>query len=133
MLRIALFLALILAVLSVTAAPVSLEKRRKNYHGTATWFVPETEGGVYGACGPKENSNSMIVALNHKQYGNMNKKSKWCGRRIRVKGPKGSATVKINDACPGCKNGDLDLTPKVFKKVVGDMNKGVGKITWYEV
>lgn len=66
-----------------------------------TQFVPETEGGVYGACGPKENSNSMIVALNHKQYGNMNKKSKWCGKKIRISGPKGSVTAKINDACPG--------------------------------
>ncbi|CDS10006.1 hypothetical protein LRAMOSA02683 [Lichtheimia ramosa] len=133
MLRIALFLALILAVLSVSAAPVSLEKRRKTYRGTGTWFVPETEGGVYGACGPKENSNSMIVALNHKQYGNMNKKSKWCGKKIRISGPKGSVTARINDACPGCKYGDLDLTPKIFKKVIGDMNKGVGKIKWYEI
>ncbi|KAI8137369.1 RlpA-like double-psi beta-barrel-protein domain-containing protein-containing protein [Fennellomyces sp. T-0311] len=127
-------LALFLSTLT-TAAPVprSLEKRAKKYKGTATWFIPETEGGVYGACGPKENSNSIIVAMNAKQYGNMNKKSKWCGKKLRVKGPKGSMTVKVNDACPGCKYGDLDLTPKVFKKVVGNMDKGIGKITWYEV
>ncbi|ORZ03959.1 RlpA-like double-psi beta-barrel-protein domain-containing protein-containing protein [Syncephalastrum racemosum] len=108
-------------------------KRSTKYKGQATWFVPETEGGVYGACGPKENSNSMIVALNGKQYGNMNAKSKWCNKKIRVSGPKGSVTVKVNDACPGCKKNSLDLTPKVFKKVVGDLDIGVAKITWHAV
>lgn len=143
---------LCLTVLSATAAPVNvdelrnkndieslpeegqtLEKRRTTYHGIGTWFVPETEGGIYGACGPKENSESMIVAMNHKQYGNMNAKSKWCGKKLRLKGPKGSTTVTVNDACPGCGYGDLDLTPKVFQKVIGDFDLGVGKITWYEI
>lgn len=98
-----------LVILSVTAAPI--EKRAKKYHGTGTWydafqqhlfgsrenasyliptsrfyrFVPEKEGGIYGACGPKEDSESMIVALNAEQYGNMNKKSKFCGSKILVK------------------------------------------------
>lgn len=49
----------------------------------------------------------MIVALNGKQYGNMNAKSKWCNKKIRVTGPAGSVTVKINDACPGCKKNSL--------------------------
>ncbi|KAG0170085.1 hypothetical protein DFQ28_002512 [Apophysomyces sp. BC1034] len=105
----------------------------KTYSGTATWFKPVSEGGPQGACGPMENDESLIVALNRPQYGNMSKKSKWCGKKIRVTGPKGSMTVTVNDACPGCSHGDLDLTPRVFKEVVGDMVKGVGKITWYEV
>lgn len=75
----------------------------------------------------------MIVALNHPQYGSMSSKSKWCGKKISIKGPKGTATATINDACPGCGNGDLDLTAAVFTKVVGDLNKGVGKITWHVV
>ncbi|KAI8142394.1 RlpA-like double-psi beta-barrel-protein domain-containing protein-containing protein, partial [Fennellomyces sp. T-0311] len=100
------------------------------YHGTATWFVPKDEGGPYGACGPKEDSNSLIVALNHDQYGNMSAKSKWCGKKIRVEGEEGSIDVTINDACPGCSHGSLDLTPRVFKAIIGDMNKGVGPITW---
>ncbi|KAI9318486.1 RlpA-like double-psi beta-barrel-protein domain-containing protein-containing protein [Dichotomocladium elegans] len=133
MLRVILFLVLVsMAIVAVTAAPVRLEKR-KAYHGTGTWFIPATEGGVYGACGPKEGNKSMIVAMNAKQYGNMNRKSKWCGRKLRVKGPNGSATVTVNDACPGCDYGDLDLTPAVFKKVVGDFDIGVGSITWSEI
>ncbi|KAI8075849.1 uncharacterized protein B0P05DRAFT_546635 [Gilbertella persicaria] len=100
------------------------------YSGTATWFLPASEGGSQGACGPSEGNNSNIVALNVAQYGNTSKKSSWCGKKIKITGPKGSTISKINDACPGCSKGDLDLTPVVFKKVVGDMNKGVGKITW---
>ncbi|KAI8376820.1 hypothetical protein BD560DRAFT_391628 [Blakeslea trispora] len=107
-----------------------LRKRGQSYSGTATWFLPASEGGSQGACGPSEGNNSNIVALNVAQYGNTSKKSSWCGKKIKIKGPKGTTISKINDACPGCKKGDLDLTPVVFKKVVGDMNKGVGKITW---
>ncbi|KAI7874486.1 hypothetical protein K492DRAFT_240821 [Lichtheimia hyalospora FSU 10163] len=124
-------LLMCLVILSVTAAPI--EKRAKKYHGTGTWFVPEKEGGIYGACGPKEDSESMIVAMNANQYGNMNQKSKWCGKKLMLKGPNGSTKVTVNDACPGCSQGDLDLTPKVFKKVIGDFDIGVGDITWYEI
>ncbi|KAG1219022.1 hypothetical protein G6F35_007837 [Rhizopus arrhizus] len=63
-------------------------------------------------------------------YGNLDSNSKWCGKTIKITGPAGTATAKIMDACPECSKGDLDLTPSLFKKVVGDMNKGVGSITW---
>ncbi|KAI9267335.1 RlpA-like double-psi beta-barrel-protein domain-containing protein-containing protein [Sporodiniella umbellata] len=134
-----LAIALFAAVGLTNAAPVirmddqefTLEKRGGGtFTGTGTWFLPASEGGPKGACGPSENNNSNIVALNVAQYGNTSKKSKWCGKKIKIKGPKGSTTATINDACPGCSKGDLDLTPVVFKKVIGDMNKGVGKITW---
>lgn len=104
-----------------------------SFSGTGTWFLPATEGGSQGACGPEEGNNSLIVALNSPQYGSMNKKSSWCGKKIKITGPKGSVTATVNDACPECKHGDLDLTPVLFKQVIGDMNIGVGKITWYEL
>ncbi|ORX57968.1 hypothetical protein DM01DRAFT_1333647 [Hesseltinella vesiculosa] len=119
------FVALIAAV----PVPRELEKR-SSYHGRATWFSPASEGGSTGACGPQENDNSPIVALNHPQYGSMSSVSKWCGKKIRIKGPHGTAIARINDACPECAYGSLDLTPAVFKKVVGNLNIGVGKITW---
>ncbi|KAI7887450.1 hypothetical protein K492DRAFT_103609, partial [Lichtheimia hyalospora FSU 10163] len=103
------------------------------YHGQATWFVPADEGGPIGACGGHEDNDSLIVALNHEQYGDMDAKSKWCNKKIMVKGPKGSLKVEIMDACPGCDHGSLDMTPAVFKKVVGDLDKGVASITWHEV
>ncbi|KAI9491098.1 hypothetical protein BDB00DRAFT_959996 [Zychaea mexicana] len=103
----------------------------KQYHGTGTFFFPAKEGGPYGACGKKENKNSRIVALNHAQYGNMDAVSSWCGKKIRVEGEAGSMDLEINDACPGCDYGDLDLTPYVFERVVGEFKQGVGPITWY--
>ncbi|KAI9271465.1 hypothetical protein BDA99DRAFT_433387 [Phascolomyces articulosus] len=109
-----------------------IEKRGgEKYQGTATFFFPEKEGGPYGACGKKENRHSHIVALNHEQYGDMDAKSKWCGKKIRVEGEKGSMDLEINDACPGCDYGDLDLTPDVFKEIIGEFEQGVGPITWY--
>jgi expansin (peptidoglycan-binding protein) len=101
------------------------------YKGTATWFDPASEGGSQGSCGKSENPHSAIVALNHAQYGNMNSKSSWCGKKISIKGPHGTTTATINDACPGCGSGSLDLTASVFEKVVGNLDIGVGSITWH--
>ncbi|KAI8885500.1 hypothetical protein K501DRAFT_127688, partial [Backusella circina FSU 941] len=102
----------------------------KNFKGIGTFFHPATEGGSTGACGPDENDDSDIVALNAPQYGDMSSKSSWCGKKITIKGPAGTATAKINDACPECKHGSLDLTPNLFKKIVGDEEIGEGDITW---
>lgn len=93
----ALFLLLssFLVTYTTNAAPVSMMRREddndddgggKTYHGQATWFVPADEGGPIGACGDHEDSDSLIVALNHEQYGDMDAKSKWCGKDIEVKG-----------------------------------------------
>lgn len=119
---------------SISAAPVQengLIKRGDNFKGTATWYKPATEGGSEGAChGVHIDNNSPYVALNRPQYGNLDSNSKWCGKKIKITGPAGTATATIMDACPECDSGDLDLTPSLFKKVVGDMNKGVGSISW---
>ncbi|ORZ06939.1 RlpA-like double-psi beta-barrel-protein domain-containing protein-containing protein [Absidia repens] len=126
-----LVLVVMMMITMIVAAPIEKRGKKKTYKGTATWFLPASEGGSTGACGPKEGNHSPIVALNHPQYGNMSKKSKWCGKKIRITGPKGSVTATVNDACPECKHGDLDLTPVLFKKVIGDMDIGVGKIKWH--
>lgn len=121
-----------------SAAPIdpidALKKRGSTYTGTATWYEPASDGGSEGACGGVHiDNNSPYVALNHAQYGNMNKNSTWCGKKIKITGSAGSTTATIMDACPGCGENDLDLTPVLFKKVVGSMSKGVGTITWEAV
>ena len=83
-----------LVTFTTHAAPVSLVRREddddddggKTYHGQATWFVPADEGGPIGACGGHEDNDFLIVALNHEQYGDMDAKSKWCNKKIMVKG-----------------------------------------------
>ncbi|CDH58650.1 hypothetical protein RO3G_01685 [Lichtheimia corymbifera JMRC:FSU:9682] len=101
----------------------------KLFEGSATWFRPKTEGGEIGSCGPKESDNDMIVALNKEQYGNLDAKSSWCGKRVLIMSGDKWVDAAITDACPGCKKYSLDLTPAVFKKLA-DLDKGVIPIRW---
>ncbi|KAI7883791.1 hypothetical protein K492DRAFT_102555, partial [Lichtheimia hyalospora FSU 10163] len=97
--------------------------------GQATWFKPVSEGGPIGSCGPRENVHSKIVALNGGQYGNMDGKSKWCGKEVLIMCEDRWTTAVINDACPGCKKFSLDLTPDVFEEIA-DLDRGVVPIKW---
>ncbi|KAL0079981.1 hypothetical protein J3Q64DRAFT_1752110 [Phycomyces blakesleeanus] len=107
-----------------------IQKRSQTYSGKATWFIPSKEGGSAGACGPNEADDAPIVALNHPQYGSMSAKSSWCGKKILITNGKKSVTATINDACPECAHGDLDLTPVLFEKL-GDLNTGILQIKWH--
>ncbi|GAB5594041.1 hypothetical protein Unana1_08941 [Umbelopsis nana] len=105
----------------------NLEARSgSSYGGIATWFNPASQGGSTGACGPQEDDGSLIVALNAPQYGNMNQKSSWCGKKISITHAGKTVQATINDACPECAYGSLDLTPAVFNKlgnpVVGELD-----------
>ncbi|CDS06074.1 hypothetical protein LRAMOSA08602 [Lichtheimia ramosa] len=101
----------------------------KLFEGSATFFHPATEGGAIGSCGPHESDTSRIVALNKDQYGDLNAKSSWCGKEVLIMSGDKWTTAVITDACPGCKQYSLDLTPAVFKDL-GDLDKGVLPIKW---
>ncbi|CAO3691057.1 unnamed protein product [Rhizopus stolonifer] len=100
------------------------------YRGKATIFDPVTEGGSQGACGQYSNKHSRIAAMNAHDYGDMNKKSHWCGKKIEItyKGKKTHATV--TDACPGCDKGCLDLTQAVWGDLESDFGIGIIDVTW---
>ncbi|CAM0136273.1 hypothetical protein VKS41_006923 [Umbelopsis sp. WA50703] len=118
---------LALALTSATmAAPV---EKRSSYKGIGTWFIPASEGGSTGACGPQESNHELIGALNAPQYGDMSSKSSWCGKKVKVSSGGKSVIVKINDACPECKHGSIDLTQAAFEKLAS-LNTGVVDITW---
>jgi expansin (peptidoglycan-binding protein) len=108
-------------------------KRSEKYSGTATYFIPADQGGSTGACGPQEDVDSNIVAINADQYGSMSGVSDWCGQEIEITGPAGTTTAVVNDACPECGYGSLDLTPAVYDDVVGDFDAGEADITWKAV
>ncbi|KAI8975211.1 hypothetical protein BDF20DRAFT_836634 [Mycotypha africana] len=128
---VAAFTALTSAAPTTTNNKVNGLIKRKTYHGTATWYEPESQGGPIDACtGSSISSHDRIVALNADQYGDEDSKSSWCGKHIRVCGDKGCASAKIVDLCPECGYGDLDLTPVLFKEVVGSKDQGVGEISW---
>ncbi|ORZ14210.1 hypothetical protein BCR42DRAFT_313024, partial [Absidia repens] len=87
------------------------------FTGKATFFSPKQEGGDTGACGPHEDDQSTIVALNLHQYGDENSKSDWCFKKVIIFYDGKSTEATITDACPGCQDKSLDLTPAVFKKL----------------
>ncbi|KAG8879216.1 hypothetical protein FRB98_005783 [Tulasnella sp. 332] len=106
-----------------------LERRRSDhsgqFSGRGTWFEPGE-----GACGGAQaNQGSMIVALNQEQYGNMNAVSRYCGRRIKISYAGKTVHAMIQDACPGCPFGALDMSPAVFNKLAA-ASVGVIQVTW---
>lgn len=85
-----------------------------------------------GACGETSNDEELVCALNVIQFKDLNgnpNNSVFCGRCLEVSGPLGSVKVKIVDKCPGCKEGDLDLSPAAFKKIA-KIDDGRVSISW---
>lgn len=53
-----------------------------------------------------------------------------CGKTITVHGKSGaSVDVKIVDTCPGCADGDVDMSETAFKKLA-PLNDGRIPISW---
>jgi len=89
------------------------------------------EGTYYAADGSgncmfdKSPGDLDVAAMNAVQYAG----SAVCGACAAVTGPKGQVTVRIVDQCPGCKQGDLDLSPQAFDQI-GEHSAGRIPITW---
>ncbi|ORX48551.1 hypothetical protein DM01DRAFT_1260872, partial [Hesseltinella vesiculosa] len=98
------------------------------FDGIATYYGP----GV-GSCGEMDTDEELVVALNQPQMNNgaNPNQSPECDKKVQITGEGGeSTTARIVDTCPQCPRGDLDLSPKVFKIVCGDLDKGRCKIKW---
>ncbi|KAI9493637.1 RlpA-like double-psi beta-barrel-protein domain-containing protein-containing protein [Zychaea mexicana] len=96
--------------------------------GDGTYYDPGV--GIL-ACGTSYTAQDMVLALNYIDYGeyaNPNE-SPVCGACIKVTGPLGTAEATIQDKCPGCGQGSLDLSPAVFDQV-GDFNEGRIPVSW---
>src|SRR5262249_8486509 len=91
--------------------------------GEATYYNAEGSG----ACGIKMPADYLVAAINDEQYSKAN-----CGRCVAVTGPKGTVVVLVQDKCPGCDSGDLDLSTTAFKKIA-DLSAGRVKIKWHFV
>ncbi|KAI9362591.1 RlpA-like double-psi beta-barrel-protein domain-containing protein-containing protein [Pilaira anomala] len=143
-----LFICLVVLLITiVNAKPVAVDRRglikdtvhktiktikKLLFHGKATFFNPEKEGGAQGACGPWADVNSQIVALNGDQYGDMSQKSEWCGKKVKICYEDKCTIATVTDACPTCDHGCLDLTPAVWGQLESDYNKGIIPISWAE-
>ncbi|KDN51450.1 hypothetical protein K437DRAFT_272945 [Tilletiaria anomala UBC 951] len=107
-----------------SAAPMA----KRSYTGQATYFAP----GM-GACGWSASDSDYIVALNTAQYGNTGQASGYCGQTITITNTANgnSHTAKVQDACPSCDYGSLDMSPALFSALNnGNMGAGVFSISW---
>ncbi len=95
-----------------------------DYSGEATYYAADGTG----ACGFKASPSDLnVAAMNKSQYN-----KSWCGKCVLVTGPKGTVKVRIVDLCPGCANGDLDLSEQSFM-AIASLSAGRVKITWHVV
>ena len=92
------------------------------HKGEATFF--KTNGR--GAClFPATPDDLMVAALNPADFNG----ATLCGSYLRITGPLGEVTVRAVDLCPGCKTGDLDLSPEAFSKIA-KRSMGRVDISW---
>ena len=94
----------------------------KVFHGEGTFYG--YSGG--GNCSfPNPNAPVYTGAMNEFQYDG----SLTCGTCVEVTGARGSVVVSIEDRCPECKFGDIDLSIPAFNQI-DDPIKGRVPISW---
>jgi len=81
-----------------------------------------------GNCSFEASGDLMVAAMNAADYNH----AAWCGSCVAVSGPQGEITVRIVDQCPGCAEGDLDLSKEAFGKIAA-LSAGRVPITWWPV
>jgi expansin len=92
------------------------------HSGKATFYG---DGGG-GNCGfPGEEQPLYHGAMNQIDYDS----SRVCGAWVHITGPSGEVTAFIDDRCPECLEGDIDLGPGTFEKIA-DRKLGIAPISW---
>ncbi len=96
----------------------------QTYNGKSTWYNYE---GVGGTCSIPYPSNTLTAALNQEQYG----LADFCGACAEVtnKSNNKKVIVRIDDKCPGCPYGGLDLEKKAFEQI-SSLETGVIDVEW---
>ncbi|ORX96406.1 hypothetical protein K493DRAFT_314524 [Basidiobolus meristosporus CBS 931.73] len=119
------------ALQMIETAPVNVRSgtsiyKRDGFSGEGTYYDP----GL-GSCEVTSSPNELIAALNVAQFGSYARPSNSpaCSSCALVHGPLGSVQVKIVDMCPGCKHGDLDLSPAAFNRIAKQADGRV-QISW---
>lgn len=112
---------------TTSSAPVTIGTDSKTFSGDATYY----DVGL-GACGVANDNSEFIAALNVDQFhefGSMSNGNPACGKTATIHYQGKSVTVTIQDKCPGCAHGDLDLSPSAFEQL-SDKGAGRIKMTW---
>lgn len=120
--------AKIISILAIAATALAAPMEKRSFSGDATYYNPSAGTN---SCGSQASDSDIMAAMNvaQMQNGANPNANPNCGRKVAIKGPKGSVTVTIMDTCPGCSSGDLDLSPAAFDKIA-DQAQGRVPITW---
>ena len=93
------------------------------YSGTATYYLASS---TFACSFDTTETGSYYCAMNAAQYDTAG----YCGTCLSVTGSNGTHTVVVNDLCPSCGAGNLDLSPVAFQAIVGDLAIGISPISW---
>jgi expansin len=92
------------------------------HKGEATFYSDTT----FGHCGfPTAQQQYYHGAMNNEDYDT----AASCGTWVHITGPLGEVTAFIDDECPECKKGDIDLGPRTFG-MIGNLADGRIPISW---
>ena len=94
--------------------------------GEATYYA--ADGAGHCSFEPSGESPLLVAALSDADYDD----ARACGSCVRVEGPEGSVEVRIVDRCPGCRAGDIDLSPEAFERIA-PLSAGRVDVTWHEI
>ncbi|KAL0935989.1 SCP-like extracellular protein [Colletotrichum truncatum] len=96
------------------------------FTGAITFFNP-----ALGSCGQHDTDSSFIVALSHIKMGSKSNDNELCGKKVIIHAEGTSVEVTVTDKCIGCAVNDIDVSPAVFSKLLGNLDRGrVDGITW---
>lgn len=101
-----------------------LEKRK--FTGKMTYYTPGS-----GSCGVTNTESDLIVAIPVSLYGtyaNPNS-SPVCQKKISISYNGQTVQADVKDKCQSCKEGEIDVSPAVFKKF-GSLDLGKMTVTW---
>lgn len=115
-------------VTSSTAAGATATSSSQTYSGDATYY----DVGL-GACGITNTDSELVAAMNWQQwdeFGSMSNGNPICGKQAILYYGSKSVTVTIEDKCPGCGYGSIDLSPAAFTQLA-DESLGRIPITWH--
>ncbi len=117
----------ILSLLATSIGMVLVPKVVDGFSGDITAYGATYEGGFCGFNSKSWNYKGlMTVAINQPQIDN----SLTCGLCAVVSYKSKSTIVLIDNVCPECKFGDLDLSQQAWQAIVGGSNYGREKATW---
>ncbi|KAL9938540.1 hypothetical protein V8E36_002259 [Tilletia maclaganii] len=100
-----------------------LDARGKTHYGRATWYGQES----MGSCGRWHKNSDMIVAISGQAM-----RSSYCGRTVAVTHAGKTIYATVEDTCPECPRGSLDISRGMFARWAS-LDVGVLDIAWHFV